>query len=97
MQTFRSIITLREESERAVLTLGKKTPLARSALHLLFSSLIVDGQDLATAFSINIFIALRLIEDLMRLGILLETTGFRRNRVFALKRYIALFAKEMVP
>lgn len=97
IQTFRSIITLREECERTILTLGRKSQLARTALHLLFSQPIVDGQDLATAFSINITTALRLIEDLIRLGILRETTGFKRNRIFAFQRYIALFEREMVP
>lgn len=97
IQTFRSIISLREECERAVLTLGKKTPLARNVLHLLFSSPIVDGQDLVAAFSINITTALRLIEDFIRLGILEETTGFKRNRIFAFRRYIALFEKEVGP
>ncbi len=97
IQTFRSIITLREECERAILTLGRKTQLARNALHLLFSQPIVDGQDIAMAFSINITTALRLIEDLIRLEILRETTGFKRNRIFAFQRYIALFEREMVP
>jgi len=71
--------------------------LARNALHLLFSQPIVDGQDIAMAFSINITTALRLIEDLIRLEILRETTGFKRNRIFAFQRYIALFEREMVP
>ncbi len=97
IQTFRSIIALREECERNILTLGKKTPLARNALHLLFSTPIVDGQDLVVAFSINLSTALRLIEDLIRLRILQETTGFKRNRIFAFQRYIALFEREMVP
>jgi Fic family protein len=97
IQTFRSIITLREECERSILTLGKKSPLARKALHLLFRQPIVDGADIAAAFSINISTALRLIDDLIRLNILRETTGFKRNRIFAFQRYIALFEKEMVP
>lgn len=97
IQTFRSIIALREECERNILTLGKKTPLARNALHMLFRTPIVDGQDFVAAFSIQLSTALRLIDDLMRLGILQETTGFKRNRIFAFQRYIALFAKEMVP
>jgi Fic family protein len=88
---------LREECERNVLTLGKKAPLARKTLHLLFSSPIVDGQDLAAAFAINISTALRLIDDLIRLGILEETTGFKRNRIFAFRRYIALFERDMGP
>jgi Fic family protein len=97
IQTFRSIITLREECEASMLTLGRKTQLARNALHLLFRQPIVDGQDIATAFSINITTALRLIDDLIRLNILKETTGFKRNRIFAFQRYIALFESEMTP
>jgi Fic family protein len=97
IQTFRSIIALREECELNIHSLGKRTPLARNALHHLFSTPIVDGQDLATAFSINITTALRLIEELIRLGILEETTGFKRNRIFAFRRYIALFDREIGP
>jgi len=97
IQTFRAIIVLREECEHSILTLGKKTPLARKALHLLFSQPVVEGQDIASAFSINITTALRLIEDLIRQGILKEITGFRRNRIFAFQRYIALFEREINP
>lgn len=85
------------KSVSSLLTLGKKSQLARNALHLLFSQPIVEGLDIATAFSINISTALRLIDDLIRVGILRETTGFKRNRIFAFQRYIALFKKEMVP
>lgn len=35
----------------------------------------------SAASSIQLSTALRLIEDLMRLGILQETTGFKRNRL----------------
>ncbi len=91
IQTFRAIIALREECERLILTLGKKSPLARNALHFLFSTPLVDGRDLADAFSINISTALRLIENFIRLGMLVETTGFKRNRIFVFRRYIALF------
>lgn len=97
IQTFRSIIALREECERVLLTLGKKTSLGQNALHLLFSKPIVDAHDLVEAFSISISTSMRLLEDLMRLGILKETTGFKRNRIFAFQRYIALFEREMVP
>lgn len=35
------------------------------------------------------------IEDLIRLGILQETTGFKRNRIFAFQRYIAMFVNQL--
>jgi Fic family protein len=91
IQTFKAIIALRAECEREAMTLGKKTKLAQAALHLLYSKPIVDGQDLASALEVNISTALRLIDDLVRLGILRESTGFKRNRVFVFQKYVALF------
>lgn len=91
IQTFKAIIALCAECERDILTLGKKTKLAQTALHLLYSKPIVDGQDLAGGLSVNISTAFRLIDDLVRLGILHEATGFKRNRVFVFRKYVALF------
>lgn len=91
IQTFKAIIVLRTECEREILTLGKKAKLAQAALHLLYSKPILDGQDLAAGLSVNISTALRLIDDLVKLGVLRESTGFKRNRVFIFQKYIALF------
>jgi len=91
IQTFKSIITLREECESSILTLGKKTKLAKNFLHYLYTKPIIDSQDVVEAFSINLATALRLIDDFVRLGILREITGYKRNRVFAFSRYVQLF------
>jgi len=91
IQTFKAIITLRAECEQVVMALGKKTKLAQAALHWLYSKPIVDGQDLAAGLGVNISTAFRLIDDLVRLGILREITGFKRNRVFVFQKYVALF------
>lgn len=91
IDTFKAIISLRERCEREAATLGKKVRLAQTALKSLYAKPIVDGQDLAATLEINISTALRLIEDFVRLGILRETTGFKRNRVFVFHEYVALF------
>jgi Fic family protein len=91
IKTFKAIIALRAACERKILVLGKKTKRAQTALHLLYSNPILDGQDLAAGLSVNISTAFRLIDDLVRLGILQEATGFKRNRVFIFQKYIELF------
>lgn len=91
IQTFKSIITLRHDCETAILALGRKTKLAKSFLHHLYKEPIVEGQDVASILSVTLATALSLIEDFMRLGILNEITGHRRNRVFVFDRYIKLF------
>ncbi|MCK5148030.1 hypothetical protein KAR48_14835 [bacterium] len=53
---------------------------------------IVDSQEVSMGFSINPSTALRLIDDFVKLGILVEITGYKRNRVFAFENYLQLFA-----
>lgn len=91
IQTFRSIIALRNECEKKILALGKKVVTARSFLQYLYSSPVTDSAGVAKALNVNITTALRLIEDFIRLGILKELTGYKRNRLFAFDQYIQLF------
>jgi Fic family protein len=71
--------------------LGKKSKLAQQFLQDLYSKPITDSQETAQRLSINPSTALRLIEDFIRLGILKEITGYKRNRVFVFERYLKLF------
>ncbi|MDP2207895.1 MAG: Fic family protein [Bacteroidota bacterium] len=91
IQTFRSIIILRQECEQKIMGLGKKTLQAKSFLQYLYSNPITDSQDVAKVLNINISTALRVIEDFIRLEIIKETTGFKRNRIFSFEKYINLF------
>jgi Fic family protein len=92
IQTFKEIIKLRQEIEQhSILTLGKKTKLAQQFINYLYSNPVVDSQSVASAMSINSSTAFRLIEDLIKLNILKEMTGLRRNRIFSFTRYIQLF------
>ena len=92
IQTFKEIIKLRQEIEQhSILTLGKKTKLAQQFINYLYSNPVVDSQSVASALSINSSTAFRLIEDFIKLNILKEMTGLRRNRIFSFTRYIQLF------
>lgn len=92
IETFKSIIALRQDVEhRDILTLGKKTKMARDFLHYLYSKPVTDSQEVSRRLSISPSTALRLIEDFIRLGILKEITGYKRNRVFIFEKYIQLF------
>lgn len=89
---FRKIIALRNEVEQQRLTkLGKKTKNAQTLLIYLFSNPIVDSTDIARALSVNMTTAMRMINDFIGLGILKETTGYKRNRVFIFEEYVTLF------
>jgi len=92
IQTFKEIIKLRQEIEQhSILTLGKKTKLAQQFINYLYSNPVIDGQSVATALDINSSTAFRLIDDFVKLNILKEMTGLKRNRIFSFIRYIQLF------
>jgi len=92
INTFKSIMSLRQEIEYgSLLSLGKKVENAKNLIRLLYSKPVIDNQEAASYLSVNLSTSLRLIEDFIRLGILVEITGFKRNRIFVFERYLKLF------
>ncbi len=91
IQTFKEIIKLRSQVEYKIISLGKKQALAKSFLQVLYSKPIIDAAETAEALEINITTALRLIDDFIKLKILKEVTGYKRNRIFIFDDYMKLF------
>ena len=91
IQVFKSIIRLRQSSETKVLTLGKKSKIARTLLQHLYSKPILDTHEVAQVLAIDPSTASRLVKDFINLGILQEKTSKRRNRVFVFAEYLQLF------
>jgi len=91
IQTFKEIIKLRSQVEYKIISLGKKQALAKSFLQCLYSKPIIDASETAEALEINITTALRLIDDFIKLKILKEVTGYKRNRIFIFDDYMKLF------
>ncbi len=91
IQTFKEIIALRASVENKIITLGKKQMLAKNVLQYLYSQPISDMQSIANATNVSVTSISRLLNDFIRLGILVELTGFKRNRIFAFEQYLKLF------
>lgn len=91
IQTFQAIINLRHQTEKKILSLGKKSKTAQAFLQHLYRHPIIDSQGAAEVIAVDRSTALRLIEDFIRLDILKELTGYKRNRVFSFSEYVALF------
>lgn len=91
IQTFKNIIKLRGDVEKKVATLGKKQALAIEFLQYLYSNPTVDSSDVVEVLQINLSTALRLVDDFIKLKILVEITGQKRNRIFVFEPYIKLF------
>src|SRR3990167_993521 len=91
IQTFKSIINLRQECEKKIFSLGKKSKTAQALLDYLYRKPIIDSQDATLALCVDRSTALRLIEDFINLQVLEEITGHKRNRVFSFTQYVRLF------
>ncbi|MBK9109875.1 MAG: hypothetical protein IPM92_16255 [Saprospiraceae bacterium] len=89
--SFKEIIELRAAIEIKIIKLGKKQMLAKKVLQYLYEQAITDMQSLSSALNTSIPTISRLLNDFIRLEILIELTGFKRNRVFAFEQYLKLF------
>ena len=91
IQTFKSIVVIRSDSENKLVSLGKQQALAKQLLTYLYGKPITDATDIAEALNVSVATAFRLINKFIELGILKESTGFKRNRIFAFEDYLELF------
>ncbi len=94
IDTFKKIFALRNRLEQQEITkLGKKTKSAQRLLNFLYGQPVIDSSDVINAMQINASTAMRIIDDFMKLKILNEITGYRRNRIFIFTEYLDLFEK----
>jgi Fic family protein len=91
IQTFKEIIKLRNEVETKIILLGKRQLLAKNVLEYLFSQPITDMQSIATTLQVSVTAISRLIKELLKLEIIIEKTGYKRNRIFVFEQYLQLF------
>lgn len=90
--TFENIIELRARYEQQiVMHLGRRAKLGNRLLIYLFSSPAVDVADVAKVLDISTSAANTLVNELEKMTILKEVTGFSRNRIFVLQEYLGLF------
>lgn len=91
LETFKAIIALRQEYGEKILTLGSRAENAQKLINLMYSLPIVSVKSLEKGLDTNYPTANRLLQALTDLGILKEITGFSRNRLFVLEKYLNLF------
>lgn len=91
IKIFREIISLRQEYEEKILTLGSRAKNAHKLLQSMFAQPIVNANWAAAELGMVFSSASLLLKSLTEVGILKETTGFSRNRLFVLEKYLNLF------
>ena len=91
LKTFKAIIALRQEYNTKILTLGSRSKNAHKLLQRMYAKPIVNARWVEKELGMSFSSANRLLKSLTELGVLTETTGHSRNRLFVLEKYLNLF------
>lgn len=91
--TLKKIQKLREDVEgRRIVKLGKRLPKAKALVMNLYRNPRVTAAKIAQFLDVTPKTANELIQNFIDLRILVESTGYKRNRVFSFAEYVRLFA-----
>jgi len=90
-ETFQSILTLRQEIEKTILSFGKRAENAHRLLNHLYRRPFVTPNEVAEVLSVTHQTASSLIRDFEKLSILKKWEKIGRNQVYVFGRYFALF------
>jgi Fic family protein len=92
IHTFQEIVKLRDEIElNKLLTLGRKQADAKKLISALYRDPILHGTQIVAILEVHASTANRIIQDFVKLGILRELTGYKRNRIYIFESYVKLF------
>ena len=83
---------MREKIEKKKINkMGRRIPNALALLSYLYTKPVVTAADVMNELEVSKQTAHTLIQDFVKLDILKEQTGFKRNRIFIFEEYLNLF------
>jgi len=95
--TLQAIMQLRTETAQNILQLGKRAENAGRLIDHLYQQPIVSVATAAELLGITPQSANTLVAELVKLGVLVEITGYERNRLFMFEEYVQLFSDKDEP
>ncbi len=90
---FRSVVELTMQMDRMLMDLPVMPDNARKVLDVLYNEPIVSRKRIIESTGMKFTTLVGVINALREKNILIETTGYSKNQVFAFQRYIDLFLK----
>jgi Fic family protein len=95
-QTFRGILQLKNRVDSQIVGLGRKAENARRLLLFLYRQPFIQITDVERLLGVTPRAANALVGAFEKLEILIEITGYKRNRIFAFEPYWNLFVDAKV-
>ncbi|HSD63105.1 MAG TPA: Fic/DOC family N-terminal domain-containing protein, partial [Ignavibacteriaceae bacterium] len=92
IKTFKSILKLKEQiEEEKLITLGTRMTKGKSLMRYLYKKPVVTAGEIKEQLDVSLPTANSFLADFVRLKILHEKTGWKRNREFEFTEYLDLF------
>ena len=90
---FRKVVELTVEMDFKIMNIGVKPDNAKRVLNLLYDEPVLSRNKIVEITGIKLTTVNGIINTFVENNILVETTGYSRNQVFAFQKYIDLFLK----
>ena len=95
IQVFKDVIALKTDIEtKRFPKLGNKIEKAQQLMKPLFQNPIIDLKQVSKILKVSPSTASRLVKNFVELNILVELTGYNRNRKYMFKEYFKIFHRE---
>ena len=91
IDTLKQILELKKQTEEKIILIGKRTEKSTMLLKELFSKPIMSSRFISEKIWVSNTTANTLINDFLKLWILKEITGMKKNKIYVFEDYIKLF------
>ena len=92
-EKFRKVVELTMEMDKVIMELTVKPENARKVIDVLYNEPVVSRKKIIENTGMKFTTLVGVINAFLEKEILVETTGFSRNQIFAFQKYIDLFLK----
>ena len=92
-EKFRKVVELTMEMDNVIMELPVKPENAKKVINLLYDEPAVTRNKMSEITGIKLTTINGIVNALLKKDIILETTGYSRNQIFAFEKYINLFLK----
>jgi len=93
VETFRSILMLKQEMDILTVGFGKKADNASKLIDFLYQKPIISVSDIIEPLGVSKQTASILVKEFEQKNILKEITGYERNKLFAFDKYLTIYSK----
>ena len=94
IRTFQNILSLKQEMDSIIIGFGKKAHNASKLIEFLYQKPIVSISDIIEPLNVSKQTASVLVKEFEEKGILIEITGYERNKLFAFNKYLSIYSQS---